>query len=127
MPPIPGLDQVEVLTSDNVWQLRQRPERLVVLGGGPIGSELTQTFARLGSRVTQVEMAPRLLMREDPEVSALVAARFRAEGIARACWTTRPSAWKWSPARSSSSPRTRARSCAFPSMPCWWPWAAWPT
>ncbi len=81
VPPIPGLDQVEVLTSDNVWNLRQRPERLVVLGGGPIGSELTQAFARLGSRVTQVEMAPRILMREDPEVSELVTARFRAEGI----------------------------------------------
>jgi pyruvate/2-oxoglutarate dehydrogenase complex dihydrolipoamide dehydrogenase (E3) component/uncharacterized membrane protein YdjX (TVP38/TMEM64 family) len=81
VPPIPGIDQVEVLTSDNVWQLRQRPERWVVLGGGPIGSELTQTFARLGSKVTQVEMAPRILLREDPEVSALVMQRFRAEGI----------------------------------------------
>ncbi len=81
VPPIPGLDQIEVLTSDNVWQLRKRPDRLVVLGGGPIGSELTQTFARLGSRVTQVEMLPRILAREDEDVSALVAARFRAEGI----------------------------------------------
>ncbi|MBW6495403.1 MAG: FAD-dependent oxidoreductase, partial [Burkholderiaceae bacterium] len=82
VPPIPGIDQVEVLTSDNVWDLRQRPERLVVLGGGPIGSELTQTFARLGSQVTQVEMAPRILLREDPEVSELVTQRFRAEGVA---------------------------------------------
>jgi len=81
VPPIPGLDQVGVLTSDNVWQLRQRPGRLVVLGGGPIGSEITQAFARLGSRVTQVEMLPRILMREDPEVSELVTSRFRAEGI----------------------------------------------
>jgi pyruvate/2-oxoglutarate dehydrogenase complex dihydrolipoamide dehydrogenase (E3) component len=81
VPPIPGLDQIEVLTSDNVWQLRQRPERLVVLGGGPIGSELTQTFARLGSRVTQVEMAPRILGREDPEVSELVTERLRSEGV----------------------------------------------
>jgi len=54
---------------------------LVVLGGGPIGSELTQTFARLGSHVTQVEMAPRILIREDPEVSERVTARFRQEGI----------------------------------------------
>ena len=82
VPPIPGIDQVEVLTSDNVWKLRERPRRLVVLGGGPIGCELTQTFARLGSRVTQVEMLPRILVREDPEVSELVAARFRAEGVA---------------------------------------------
>ena len=81
VPPIPGIEQIEVLTSDNVWKLRQRPERLLVLGGGPIGSELAQTFARLGSRVTQVEMAPRLLMREDADASDLVTARFRAEGI----------------------------------------------
>ena len=81
VPPIPGIEQVEVLTSDNVWKLRQRPERLVVLGGGPIGSELAQTFARLGCRVTQVEMLPRLLMREDEDVSALVTERFRGEGI----------------------------------------------
>ncbi len=84
VPPIPGLadlDPGSLLTSDNVWNLRGRPERLVVLGGGPIGSELTQAFARLGSRVTQVEMLPRILSREDPEVSELVAARFRGEGI----------------------------------------------
>ena len=56
-------------------------ERLVVLGGGPIGCELAQSFARLGSQVTQVEMAPRLLMREDVDASDLVTARFRAEGI----------------------------------------------
>ena len=81
VPAIPGIEQVEVLTSENVWNLRQRPERLVVLGGGPIGSELAQTFARLGSRVTQVEQAPRLLMREDVEASDMVTARFRSEGI----------------------------------------------
>ena len=81
VPPIPGIEQVEVLTSENVWNLRQRPDRLVVLGGGPIGSELAQTFARLGSKVTQVEQAPRLLMREDADASDLVTARFRAEGI----------------------------------------------
>ncbi len=81
VPPIPGLTEVGYLTSDNVWALRELPKRLVVLGGGPIGSELTQTFARLGSRVTQVEMAPRILIREDPEVSELVMQRFRAESV----------------------------------------------
>jgi len=81
VPPIPGLDQVEYLTSDTVWNLRELPKRLVVLGGGPIGCELAQTFARLGSIVTQVEMAPRLLMREDPEVSELVRQRFIADGV----------------------------------------------
>ncbi|WP_366932376.1 FAD-dependent oxidoreductase [Propionivibrio sp.] len=82
VPPIPGIEEVGYLTSDTVWELRQLPARLVVLGGGPIGSELTQAFARLGAKVTQVEMAPRLLMREDTEVSELVAQRFRDEGIA---------------------------------------------
>ena len=81
VPPIPGLEEVGYLTSDTVWNLRALPRRLVVLGGGPIGSELTQTFARLGSQVTQIEMAPRILLREDPEVSELVTARFRQEGI----------------------------------------------
>ena len=81
VPPIPGLDEVGYLTSDTVWSLRELPKRLVVLGGGPIGSELTQAFARLGSRVTQVEMGERIMAREDPEVSELVAARFRAEGV----------------------------------------------
>ncbi len=82
MPPIPGIEAVGYLTSDNVWDLRQLPRRLVVLGGGPIGCELTQAFARLGAQVTQVEMAPRIMMREDPDVSELVTQRFRAEGIA---------------------------------------------
>ena len=81
VPPIPGLAEVGPLTSDNVWQLRDKPQRLVVLGGGPIGSELSQAFARLGSQVTQIEMAPRLLMREDEDVSALVLQRFLAEGV----------------------------------------------
>jgi pyruvate/2-oxoglutarate dehydrogenase complex dihydrolipoamide dehydrogenase (E3) component len=81
VPPIPGIGQIEVLTSDTVWELRTLPARLVVLGGGPIGCELAQAFARFGSKVTQVEMLPRLLPREDPEVSAMVARRFRDEGI----------------------------------------------
>ena len=81
VPPISGIDAVEVLTSDNVWELRELPARLVVLGGGPIGAELAQAFARFGSKVTQVEMLPRLLAREDPEISELVRSRFVAEGI----------------------------------------------
>jgi pyruvate/2-oxoglutarate dehydrogenase complex dihydrolipoamide dehydrogenase (E3) component len=81
VPPIPGLREAKPLTSDSVWSLRMLPKRLVVLGGGPIGSELAQCFARLGSKVTQVEMLPRILIREDPDVSELVAARFRSEGI----------------------------------------------
>jgi pyruvate/2-oxoglutarate dehydrogenase complex dihydrolipoamide dehydrogenase (E3) component/uncharacterized membrane protein YdjX (TVP38/TMEM64 family) len=81
VPPIPGLAEINPLTSDTVWNLRKLPKRLVVLGGGPIGSELTQCFARFGAEVTQVEMAPRILIREDPEVSDLVMKRFQAEGI----------------------------------------------
>jgi pyruvate/2-oxoglutarate dehydrogenase complex dihydrolipoamide dehydrogenase (E3) component/uncharacterized membrane protein YdjX (TVP38/TMEM64 family) len=81
VPPIPGLKEAGFLTSDTVWGLTELPKRLVVLGGGPIGSELAQSFARLGSAVTQVEMAPRILVREDPEVSELVAASLRADGV----------------------------------------------
>jgi pyruvate/2-oxoglutarate dehydrogenase complex dihydrolipoamide dehydrogenase (E3) component/uncharacterized membrane protein YdjX (TVP38/TMEM64 family) len=81
VPPIPGIEKMDCLTSENVWELRQLPARLLVLGGGPIGSELTQAFARLGSKVTQVEMLPRILPREDPEFSEMVAARFREEGV----------------------------------------------
>jgi pyruvate/2-oxoglutarate dehydrogenase complex dihydrolipoamide dehydrogenase (E3) component len=81
VPPIPGIDEVGYVTSDTVWNLRVLPRRLVVLGGGPIGCELAQCFARFGSHVTQVEMLPRILIREDPDISDWVLARFRAEGI----------------------------------------------
>ncbi len=81
MPPIPGIDLVGALTSDTIWQLRTQPQRLLVLGGGPIGCELSQAFARLGCAVIQVEMAPRLLVREDPEVSDAVAQGLAADGV----------------------------------------------
>jgi pyruvate/2-oxoglutarate dehydrogenase complex dihydrolipoamide dehydrogenase (E3) component len=81
VPPIPGIEDMGYLTSDTVWALRRLPRRLLVLGGGPIGCELAQAFARFGSRVTQVEMLPRLLIREDPEISEMVLQRFRKEGI----------------------------------------------
>jgi pyruvate/2-oxoglutarate dehydrogenase complex dihydrolipoamide dehydrogenase (E3) component/uncharacterized membrane protein YdjX (TVP38/TMEM64 family) len=81
VPPLPGLDVVCYLTSDTLWGLRELPARLVVLGGGPIGCELAQAFARLGSQVTQVEMAPRLMVREDEEVSTLVAQSLQRDGV----------------------------------------------
>jgi len=81
VPPIPGLEDMDYLTSDTVWALRELPRRLLVLGGGPIGAELAQAFARLGARVSLVEMLPRILAREDAEVSKLVSERFAAEGI----------------------------------------------
>ena len=81
VPPITGLDKIKYLTSDNVWELRNLPKRPVVLGGGPIGAELTQTFARLGSQVTLVEMMDRIMIREDEDVSKLVRKKFEAEGV----------------------------------------------
>lgn len=81
IPPIPGLDQVDPLTSDTLWNLRELPSRLLILGGGPIGCELAQCFALLGSQVTQVEKNSRILMREDENVSKLIMARFKQEGV----------------------------------------------
>ncbi len=81
IPPIPGIDDVGYLTSDTIWDLRELPARMVVLGGGPVGSELAQCFSRLGSNITQVEMLPRIMIREDPEVSETLTRRFRSEGI----------------------------------------------
>jgi pyruvate/2-oxoglutarate dehydrogenase complex dihydrolipoamide dehydrogenase (E3) component/uncharacterized membrane protein YdjX (TVP38/TMEM64 family) len=82
VPPIPGIETVGYHTSDTVWGLRTLPRRLLVLGGGPIGCELAQAFARFGSEVIQVQRGPRLLPKEDPEISAMVMERFEAEGIA---------------------------------------------
>ena len=81
VPPLPGLEDCGYLTSDTLWGLRELPPRLVVLGGGPIGCELAQSFARLGSAVTQVEMAPRLMLREDEDVSAYALQALQADGV----------------------------------------------
>ncbi|MGD8913668.1 MAG: dihydrolipoyl dehydrogenase [Candidatus Thiodiazotropha sp.] len=81
VPPIKGIGQFDYLTSDNLWQLRDLPERLLVLGGGPIGCELSQAFSRFGSRVTIVEMMPRLMIREDEDVADLVTEQFKREDI----------------------------------------------
>ncbi len=81
VPPLPGLEEAGYLTSDTLWDLRELPRRLLVLGGGPIGCELAQAFARLGAQVTQVEMAPRLMLREDEEVSALAQAALERDGV----------------------------------------------
>lgn len=81
VPPIPGLSEVSFLTSDNLWNLRHLPKKLVVLGGGPIGCELAQSFARFGSKVTLVEMAPRIMSREDRDVSEIITKGFEKEGI----------------------------------------------
>ncbi|HFD31984.1 MAG TPA: pyridine nucleotide-disulfide oxidoreductase [Gammaproteobacteria bacterium] len=81
VPNLPGLDEVGYLTSDTVWELKEQPKRFLVLGGGPIGCELAQAFQRLGSEVTLVQRASRIMLREDEEISAMVEARFRAEGM----------------------------------------------
>jgi pyruvate/2-oxoglutarate dehydrogenase complex dihydrolipoamide dehydrogenase (E3) component/uncharacterized membrane protein YdjX (TVP38/TMEM64 family) len=85
VPPLPGIEQSGYVTSDTLWdafaKLDEVPKRLVVLGGGPIGCELAQSFARLGSTVSQIEMAPRLLIREDEEVSAHALATLQDSGV----------------------------------------------
>ncbi len=81
VPPIEGLQQVDFLTSDTVWNIRTLPKRLLVLGGGPIGCELAQAFARFGASVTLVQAGSRLLPREDEEVSGLIREQFESEGI----------------------------------------------
>jgi pyruvate/2-oxoglutarate dehydrogenase complex dihydrolipoamide dehydrogenase (E3) component/uncharacterized membrane protein YdjX (TVP38/TMEM64 family) len=81
VPPLPGLNEVGVLTSDTLWELRELPKRLVVLGGGPIGCELAQAFARLGAQVTQIEMLDRIMVREDVEVSAYAQQALEKDGV----------------------------------------------
>ncbi|MBW3619508.1 MAG: FAD-dependent oxidoreductase [Actinobacteria bacterium] len=81
LPPVEGLEAVSPLTSDSLWDLRELPERLVVLGGGPIGCELGQAFARLGSRVTIVELTDRLLPPAGPDAGDLIAEVLRGEGV----------------------------------------------
>ncbi|EDY86537.1 mercuric reductase [gamma proteobacterium HTCC5015] len=85
VPPLPGLEEVGYVTSDTLWErfaaLEAPPRRLLILGGGPIGCELSQAFARLGSEVIQVEMGERLMAREDAEVSELVEHELSGEGV----------------------------------------------
>jgi pyruvate/2-oxoglutarate dehydrogenase complex dihydrolipoamide dehydrogenase (E3) component len=81
IPPIPGLDEVGHYTNETIFSLTDLPERLVVLGAGPIGCELAQAFARLGSRVTIVSRGDRVLSRDDPEAASLVETALRADGV----------------------------------------------
>ncbi|MFP3913285.1 MAG: dihydrolipoyl dehydrogenase family protein [Actinomycetota bacterium] len=81
IPPIPGLDDVPYWTTHEAISAGEAPESLVVLGGGPVGCELAQTFARFGTDVTVVEGRPRLLPNEEPEASRLLATALESEGI----------------------------------------------
>lgn len=81
IPNIKGIEAIGYWSSDTIWQLEELPKRLLVLGGGPIGCELSQAFARLGSQVTQIVKHSRLMVKEDQDVSDLVLERFQTEGI----------------------------------------------
>lgn len=81
VPTIPGLEQVTYYTSDTIWEIREKPQRMLVLGGGPIGSELAQAFNRLGIQVIQVDRSNRILPREDADVAEVVMEQFRKDGI----------------------------------------------
>ena len=81
VPPIEGFDQISPLTSDNVWELKTLPKRLAVLGGGPIGCELAQSFARFGSEVTLVEMAPSIMIKDDKQAAKLVHESLERDGV----------------------------------------------
>ena len=81
VPPIPGLQDIDYLTADTLWDLKEQPKRLVVLGGGPIGSELSQAFGRLGTHVTQVEMLPQLLAKEDPDAAQYLYDQLIEDGV----------------------------------------------
>ena len=81
VPPIPGLKDIDYLTAENLWELTEQPKRLVVLGGGPIGSELSQAFGRLGTQVTQVEMLPQLLAKEDSDAAQHLYEQLIKDGV----------------------------------------------
>jgi pyruvate/2-oxoglutarate dehydrogenase complex dihydrolipoamide dehydrogenase (E3) component len=81
VPPIPGIEATAYHTSDTIWELRTLPGRLLVLGGGPIGCELAQCFARFGSHVIQLDRGARLLKKEDPEFSQMLMQRMEKEGV----------------------------------------------
>ncbi|PTE23513.1 dihydrolipoamide dehydrogenase [Cereibacter changlensis JA139] len=79
LPPIPGIDSVTAHTNETIFALREKPEHLVIIGGGPIGMEMAQAHQRLGCRVTVI--AGKALPKDDPETAAIVLARLRAEGV----------------------------------------------
>ena len=81
IPPIPGIENSNYLTNETIFNLTQLPERFLVLGGGPVGSEMAQTFARLGSRVTIIEKSDRILSKDDADASKLLMGVFKREGI----------------------------------------------
>ncbi|MCK5349889.1 MAG: FAD-dependent oxidoreductase, partial [Desulfobacula sp.] len=81
IPTLPGLEKIDYLTSDNIWDIRTLPKKLVVLGAGPIGCELAQGFSRLGANVTLIQRGSQLMKKEDPDAAQIILDRFQAEGI----------------------------------------------
>ncbi len=81
IPPIPGLDGVRYLTNETIFSLEERPQRMVVIGGGPIGCELAQTFARFGTQVTLLERNERILTKDDPDAARIVQASLERDGV----------------------------------------------
>ncbi len=81
VPPIPGLDEVSYLTSHSLFELIEQPDRLAIIGGGPIGTEMAQAFQRLGTRVTMVEMHDRIMPNDDPELATMLQATLESEGV----------------------------------------------
>ena len=121
VPDIPGLETLDYLTSDTLWQIREAPPRLLVVGGGPIGCELAQAFARLGSEVTLVTHARRLLPREDDEVSTHLRERFEARGIA-VYSDSEPLSFARSEVGQTCTLRTPGASASSVSIACCWRW-----
>lgn len=81
VPPLPGIEEVKYLTSENLWELKQLPKNFLILGAGPIGMEMAQAFNRLGSKVTVVEMNSRIMQNEDPDISELLTGHLNNEGV----------------------------------------------
>ncbi|MGO4890956.1 FAD-dependent oxidoreductase [Flavobacterium sp. W21_SRS_FM6] len=81
IPNIPGLKDIDYLSADNLWEIREQPKRLIVLGGGPIGCELSQAFARLGTQVTQIEKSEQILSKEDPDAALYLQIQLEKDGV----------------------------------------------
>ena len=87
IPDIAGIEKIRILHTNNIWDIREQPERLLVIGGGPIGAELSQCFARLGTKVTIVQRS-QMLPKEDPDVAELLISRMKEEGVECRPFTT---------------------------------------
>ncbi len=81
IPSIDGLEKIQPLTSENIWNLKYLPQKMIIIGGGPIGCEMAQSFSRLGSEVIQIEISERILKKEDPEVAKLIEKKLKNEGV----------------------------------------------